>query len=741
MMKYLLIYAVLLAQTLVAADNAFLYRCTGDIFFVMDSSASIWQEDFNQQLKFVKDLVDTFQIGENESQVRVGVITFNDIARLKFSFDRYTTRDEVKEAISQIKYEAGETNTAAALRLLQEELAPYIGSSNRTLIAVVITDGRSINSEKTKEEALKIHKLGIKVHAIGVGSRYDMNELRSIASSERNIHEVTSYAALTGIAKIFRDRLCIEETTTRPPTTTPIPTTPAATTTTEIFPTTLQRLITSPLLMTATVRLAHKGDSAIDNYAPASHAQISYASVNSVQNGESKAKNSPRFTKPIPSSTNKDSHSKNLDMAVNGTQKSITPSSKNFDKISSFGNTFQLSDAVRKADDNKRANSLTKTGRKERSELAPESPTILPILQFQQIKSYQSANTNEKEITSKKTTNFTTNEFDIESVIDGDFETDVDSDSDFDGLAENTSESTKINTKAKKKPAKPKKNKKSKSKKKRPNKKNKTLPKSLPTASSEVSPWKKTGPDDKSGNEIVEGEVEYVVEPTEAPKKDKKSTPKEPVSPTKKPKYDTKEHKEYEEDTNSDTVIFGFDYLSLGEYRTKMIFKFINLLLPNKSTGYFGVVTNSYLPKDYSIPLSPFTKRKNYNFTKDITLRKSSGTIGVIKRMGDILYKKGVEDQGNHFKRLIGVLFIDPSVTNITPDMLIEANAFKDSGFEMYLVSVGKRRWRNIRALVSLSTQPHSKYLINIPTYQYLVDNVAHSQLLQKVFAVYKRKS
>lgn len=183
--------------------------CTGDIFFVMDSSASIWQEDFNQQLKFVEGLVDTFQIGENESQVRVGVITFNDIAQLKFSFNRYATRGEVKEAMSQIKYEAGETNTAAALRLLQEELAPYIGNSNRTLIAVVITDGRSLNSEETKEEALKIHKLGIRMHAIGVGSRYDMNELRSIASSERNIHEVTSYAALKGIAKIFRNRLCI----------------------------------------------------------------------------------------------------------------------------------------------------------------------------------------------------------------------------------------------------------------------------------------------------------------------------------------------------------------------------------------------------------------------------------------------------------------------------------------------------------------------------------------------------
>lgn len=121
-------------------------------------------------------------------------------------------------------------------------------------------------------------------------------------------------------------------------------------TTNEALPTTLQRLLTSPLLMTAT---AHKDDTVIDNYAPASHAQISYASVNSVQNGASKAKHSSGFTKPA--SSNKDSHPKNLDMAVNDTQKSKTPSSKDFDKTSSFGNIFQLSDAVRKADDNKEA--------------------------------------------------------------------------------------------------------------------------------------------------------------------------------------------------------------------------------------------------------------------------------------------------------------------------------------------------------------------------------------------------
>lgn len=180
--------------------------------------------------------------------------------------------------------------------------------------------------------------------------------------------------------------------------------------------------------------------------------------------------------------------------------------------------------------------------------MAPESPTILPILQFQQIKSYQSANTNEKELTSKKTAN----EFDIESAIDGDI--DIDIDSDLDEL--DTSEPTKDNTKTKKKPTKPKKNKKSKSKKKRPNRKNKTMPKSLPTAISEVPPGNETSLDNKTGNEIVKGEVEYVVEPTEAPKKDKEPTPKEHVTSTKKPKYVTEEHKEYKEDTNSGRVTF-----------------------------------------------------------------------------------------------------------------------------------------------------------------------------------------
>ncbi|GAB1606723.1 collagen alpha-5(VI) chain-like [Argonauta hians] len=701
---WLLFYTAILTQALLTwSADSFLYRCTGDIFFVMDSSTSIWVEDFNQQLAFVNDLVDTFQIGKDESQVRVGVITFNDVARLEFSFDSHTTRDAVKLAISKIKYQPGGTNTAAALRLLRQELTPYIGNRNRTLIAVVITDGQSLDSKKTQQEAQKIHRLGVKVHAIGVGSRYDMNELRTIASGLRKIHEVTSYAALTGIAKLFRERLCIEEETTTPiPTTT---TTAATTTTTAATTTTtLQRLLTSlPPISSPSLR---KEEPVTDKFAPANHAQISYASIAQGKKGTTS----------------------------NKTQLSTKADDED---------TFQLSDAIRE----------------DGMESDSKNAADFANLQFQQINSYlkNARNNNsapaELNMESENTSDDEGEEDeeegdDIESDIEDE---DEDSESDEDG-----SESTKDGAKSKKKNMKQRKGKKSKSKKKRPNKKsNKNNPKNVPpmpdSDNDDLAVVVEKKPTEMAVNktETVVNKVskqveEYVTEPPEILKENKKenvtkkplpeSVNKKPKGIPEKKKY--AEKKEKVEDTNSDTVLFGFDYIKLGSYRTKMIFKFIEALLPNKTTGFFGVITNSYLPNDYSIPLSPFTKKRNYNFTKDVNIMKSSGTIGVLKRMNDILYKKGSSDNDAVFKRLIGVIFVDPSFTNINPDMLIEANAFKDSGFELYVVSVGKRRWRNVRALVSLSSQPHRRFLLNVPTYQHLVDNVSRSPLHYKVFSV-----
>ena len=44
-------------------------RCKADIAFVVDSSSSIWEEDFKKQKIFLEEVVKKFEIGPDDVQV------------------------------------------------------------------------------------------------------------------------------------------------------------------------------------------------------------------------------------------------------------------------------------------------------------------------------------------------------------------------------------------------------------------------------------------------------------------------------------------------------------------------------------------------------------------------------------------------------------------------------------------------------------------------------------------------
>lgn len=193
-----------------------------DILFVLDSSSSIWVEDYKKQLQFVADLVDSFKVENGISQVRVGAITFSDQAYLEFPLGHYSKPAQMKEAISKFIHRTGGTNTAKALQLVRSQL--HIQTENRKgpIAVIVVTDGQSIDREATKAEAEKLHQLDINVYAIGVGDagKYDINELKSIASDPiRGVYTVASYSALQEIAQKFYAQPCEDEDTNREHTT------------------------------------------------------------------------------------------------------------------------------------------------------------------------------------------------------------------------------------------------------------------------------------------------------------------------------------------------------------------------------------------------------------------------------------------------------------------------------------------------------------------------------------------
>lgn len=93
--------------------------------------------------------------------------------------------------------------STACLLLLQNE-----SRSKAARVAIVITDGRSNHPILTTQEALKAKSAGIVMLTVGVGHAISKVELSQIATSEREMFDVSDFSGLQGVIGILRKLLC-----------------------------------------------------------------------------------------------------------------------------------------------------------------------------------------------------------------------------------------------------------------------------------------------------------------------------------------------------------------------------------------------------------------------------------------------------------------------------------------------------------------------------------------------------
>ena len=91
-----------------------------DVVFLLDSSFSIWQHQFDAQLSFLRDLIDSFTIGPNN--IRVGVVTYSTDVRLDVALNEHMRKQDLQHAIGQIQYMEGGTRTSDAIRFAHTEM-------------------------------------------------------------------------------------------------------------------------------------------------------------------------------------------------------------------------------------------------------------------------------------------------------------------------------------------------------------------------------------------------------------------------------------------------------------------------------------------------------------------------------------------------------------------------------------------------------------------------------------------
>ncbi|BFZ12371.1 hypothetical protein BsWGS_15410 [Bradybaena similaris] len=207
-MARILTTAVLAVAFLCASVSCQADTCyeKADVLFVLDASGSVLLENFQKQLQFAATFVNRFVVG----QAKFSVIRFESTAEIVFGFNRYTDATSLKNAILNIAYTEGGTDTAAALRLARQ-VGFSTANGARTgvpKVVIVCTDGMSNVPSDTAIEAKNLKDSNVLVLSIGIGSSVNKAELDTIASFPEDVFVVIDYNQLLSIVYDYSELIC-----------------------------------------------------------------------------------------------------------------------------------------------------------------------------------------------------------------------------------------------------------------------------------------------------------------------------------------------------------------------------------------------------------------------------------------------------------------------------------------------------------------------------------------------------
>ncbi|KFP89681.1 Vitrin, partial [Apaloderma vittatum] len=155
---------------------------SADIGFVIDGSSSVGTSNFRTVLQFVANISKEFEISDTDT--RIGAVQYTYEQRLEFSFDKYSTKQDVLNAIKRISYWSGGTSTGAAISYASEQLFSK-SKPNKRKIMILITDGRSYDDVSVP--AMAAHQNGVIAYSVGVAWAAQ-DELEAIATDPDQEH-------------------------------------------------------------------------------------------------------------------------------------------------------------------------------------------------------------------------------------------------------------------------------------------------------------------------------------------------------------------------------------------------------------------------------------------------------------------------------------------------------------------------------------------------------------------------
>ncbi|MEQ2263850.1 hypothetical protein XENORESO_013887, partial [Xenotaenia resolanae] len=169
-----------------------------DVVFLIDGTSAT-RSEFPSIRDMIRRVVDQLDVGLD--RVRVSVVQYSDAPKLEFLLNAYSTKSEVRQAVSELRSSGGNRlNTGRALEWVARNI--YQRSAGSRVeegvpqFLILVTGGKSSDDVSTQADQLKRNQ----VAPVAIGSRNaDPDELRQISLKPGLVYSVDSFKQLSRV--------------------------------------------------------------------------------------------------------------------------------------------------------------------------------------------------------------------------------------------------------------------------------------------------------------------------------------------------------------------------------------------------------------------------------------------------------------------------------------------------------------------------------------------------------------
>uniref|UniRef100_A0A0K0F9M5 COL6A n=1 Tax=Strongyloides venezuelensis TaxID=75913 RepID=A0A0K0F9M5_STRVS len=158
-----------------------------DIMIILDVSTSI-TDVFDRQKQVALDLIQIPSEDDFKHRIRVGLVTFNQEAKLIFDLEKFKSKEDILSSIVKLKHTGGQTSLLSGVNRAIEELTLSQRHNKAKLITLIISDGNSRdNWNNVARGAKKLRDLECVVYSVTASDYYHYNELKEYAGANERV--------------------------------------------------------------------------------------------------------------------------------------------------------------------------------------------------------------------------------------------------------------------------------------------------------------------------------------------------------------------------------------------------------------------------------------------------------------------------------------------------------------------------------------------------------------------------